>query len=177
MILKRSVGRVLAVLIALTFIAAACGGDDSGGDGAGTEVEGGETSENGVAGGEFTDLGTFLGDPPEHIDPALNVTLDAYQVINALYDGLTEINPETNEAEPLVAESFESNEDASVWTFNIRPDNQGWSNGTDTRPVTAGDRLTHGRGRRPGAGATRSTSPHRRLMSVRRGETGSPCRA
>ncbi len=34
------------------------------------------------------------------------------------------------------AETFSSNEDASVWTFNIRPDNQGWTDGT---PVTAGD--------------------------------------
>ncbi len=34
------------------------------------------------------------------------------------------------------AESWENNEDASVWTFNIRKDNTGWSDGT---PVTAGD--------------------------------------
>ena len=40
---------------------------------------------------------------------------------------------------PDWAETFTPNEDASVWTFNIRPDNQGWTNGTDTRPVTAHD--------------------------------------
>ena len=34
------------------------------------------------------------------------------------------------------AETFESNEDASVWTFHIRPDNTGWSNGD---PITAED--------------------------------------
>ena len=34
------------------------------------------------------------------------------------------------------AETFEPNADASVWTFHIRPDNKGWSDGT---PVTAGD--------------------------------------
>ena len=34
------------------------------------------------------------------------------------------------------AETWESNADASVWTFHIRPDNQGWTDGT---PVTAGD--------------------------------------
>ncbi|MDQ2683854.1 MAG: peptide ABC transporter substrate-binding protein [Chloroflexota bacterium] len=39
-------------------------------------------------------------------------------------------------AVPDWAESFESNEDATVWTFRIRPDNQGWTDGT---PVTAGD--------------------------------------
>jgi len=42
-------------------------------------------------------------------------------------------------AVPDWAETFASNEDASVWTFNIRPDNIGWTNGTDTRPVTAQD--------------------------------------
>lgn len=34
------------------------------------------------------------------------------------------------------AESWSSNDDGSVWTFNIRPDNTGWSNGD---PVTAQD--------------------------------------
>ena len=37
---------------------------------------------------------------------------------------------------PDWAETWESNEDASVWTFHIRPNNTGWSDGT---PVTAGD--------------------------------------
>jgi ABC-type oligopeptide transport system substrate-binding subunit len=42
-------------------------------------------------------------------------------------------------AVPDWAEAFSSNDDASVWTFNIRPDNIGWTNGTETRPVTAQD--------------------------------------
>lgn len=37
---------------------------------------------------------------------------------------------------PDWAESWSSNEDASVWTFNIRPNNTGW---TDGNPVTAHD--------------------------------------
>ena len=43
---------------------------------------------------------------------------------------------ENLDAIPDWAETFEPNEDASVWTFHIRPDNKGWSDGT---PVTAGD--------------------------------------
>jgi ABC-type transport system substrate-binding protein len=39
-------------------------------------------------------------------------------------------------AVPDWAETFESNEDASVWTFHIRPNNTGWSNGD---PITADD--------------------------------------
>ncbi len=76
-----------------------------------------------AAGGDFIDLGTFVGDPPEHLDPALNSTLDAYQVINAVYDGLTEVdssNPADVKIVPLLAETVEPNEDASVWTFTIK---------------------------------------------------------
>jgi ABC-type oligopeptide transport system substrate-binding subunit len=116
---------VLALLCSALLVgAAACGGDDDDDDDTGQGP--GETTEQtggGEEGGELIDGGTFVGDPPEHIDPALNVTLDAYQVVNALYDGLTEIdstdvaNPV---AKPLVAESSESNDDASVWTFKIK---------------------------------------------------------
>ena len=92
--------QLLALILGLSLVAAACGGDDDDGDGGSAET-GDEGGEEAVAGGEFVDLGTFVGDPPEHIDPALNVTLDAYQVVNSLYDGLTEIDisdPENPEA-------------------------------------------------------------------------------
>ena len=140
MTLKRSVGRLLAVLLAFMLIAAACG-DDSGDDDGGSAAEGGDTGgeESDVEtqpGGEFVDLGTFVGDPPEHIDPALNSTLDAYQVVNALYDGLTDIDatdPDNPVVVPHVAESYEPNEDASVWTFQIREGVQ-FSTGEEVLP-------------------------------------------
>ena len=109
---------------------------------------GGETTEpdtteapraaTAAAGGELIDGGTFVGDPPEHIDPALNTTLDAYQVINALYDGLTDIDstdPDNPVIKPHVAESFESNEDATVWTFKIR-EGMAFSDGEEILPST-----------------------------------------
>ena len=74
-------------------------------------------------GGEIIDGGTFIAGPPEFIDPALNQTLDAYQVINAMYDGLTDVDvsdPENARIVPLLAESYEANEDATVWTFTIK---------------------------------------------------------
>jgi ABC-type oligopeptide transport system substrate-binding subunit len=79
--------------------------------------------ESAGGGGELIDGGTFVGGPPEHIDPALNSTLDAYQVINAMYDGLTEIDatdPENTQIVPLLAESFEANADATEWVFTIK---------------------------------------------------------
>ena len=94
--------------------------------------------ESAGGGGEIIDGGTFVGDPPEHIDPALNTTLDGYQVINALYDGLTDIDlsdPENPQVVPLVAESFESNEDATVWTFTIK-EGMAFSDGEEILPST-----------------------------------------
>ncbi|HKX70154.1 MAG TPA: ABC transporter substrate-binding protein, partial [Acidimicrobiales bacterium] len=111
--------KLLALILGLSLVAAACGGDDDD-EGAGDEAA---PEEEATQGGEVVDLGTFVGDPPEHIDPALNTTLDAYQVVNAVYDGLTDIDasdPENPEIVPQVAESFESNEDATEWTFTIR---------------------------------------------------------
>ena len=51
------------------------------------------------------------------------------------FAGLLTFN-ENLEAVPDWAETFDTNADASVWTFNIRKDNTGW---TDGHPVTAGD--------------------------------------
>ncbi len=122
--------QLLALILGMSLFAAACGGDDD--DDSAAEGDD-EATEEGVAGGEFIDLGTFVGDPPEHIDPALNVTLDAYQVVNSLYDGLTDIDasdPDNPQIVPQVAESYEANDDATVWTFTIR-EGLKFSDGTD----------------------------------------------
>jgi ABC-type oligopeptide transport system substrate-binding subunit len=136
---------LLALLLGFSLIAAACGDDDDGGDSVADEGASDEgTTDTGTddaapptqAGGELIDGGTFVGDPPEHIDPALNVTLDAYQVVNAVFDGLTEVDftdPDNPEVKPLVAETVEPNEDATVWTFKIRDD----AAFSDGEPITA----------------------------------------
>lgn len=136
--------RVLALLLGLSMIAGACGNDDD--TAADDPDQTDDTTDSGDEGdpgdsagsGEFIDYGTFVGDPPEHIDPALNSTLDAYQVINAMYDGLTEVDftdPENPEVVPLLAESYEPNEDATVWTFTIK-EGQTFSNGEEILPST-----------------------------------------
>jgi len=51
------------------------------------------------------------------------------------FEGLLRFDPDLA-AIPGWAESFDTNDDASEFTFHIRPDNKGWSDGT---PVTAGD--------------------------------------
>jgi ABC-type transport system substrate-binding protein len=139
--------------MALSLVAAACGGDDDDTEeGAGdttsdTEAEAGEEPAEGEAGGELIDLGSLSSAAPEHIDPALNSTLDAYQVINAIYDGLTEFDytdPENPEVKGLVAESFEPNEDATEWVFTIK-EGLTFSDGEEVLPssfVRAWERAT-----------------------------------
>ncbi len=133
--LKRKGLQLLALFLGLSLVAAACGNDDEGDEGEGTDTT---EAPSGVAGGDFIDIGTFVGAPPEFLDPALNSTLDAYQVINAMYDGLTDIDssdPANPEIVPHVAESFEANDDASVWTFTIR-DGQTFAGGEEILPST-----------------------------------------
>ncbi len=130
---RRSI-KLLALIAGLSLIAGACGGDDDD-EGAADDTGAAEEGEP-TQGGEVIDLGTFVGDPPEYLDPALNSTLDAYQAVNALYDGLTDIDstdPENPVVVPQVAESFEPNEDATVWTFQIR-EGLSFSNGEQVLP-------------------------------------------
>jgi ABC-type transport system substrate-binding protein len=135
--LKRKGFKLLAVALGISLIAAACGDDD---DDAGGTDSGTATTEagDGVAGGDFIDGGTISAGPQEHFDPALNSTLDSYQVINAMYDGLTDLDatdPSDPQVVPHVAESFEANDDATVWTFTIR-EGQHFDSGEEILPST-----------------------------------------
>jgi len=78
---------------------------------------------------------SLLAGDPVSFDWNLNLYCEAEVEIAA---GLLTFDADLN-AIPDWAESFEPNDDASVWTFKIRKDNTGWTNGTDTRPVTAQD--------------------------------------
>jgi ABC-type oligopeptide transport system substrate-binding subunit len=113
---RRSV-KLLALIAGLSLVAGACGGDDD--DEGSTD----EPEAEGVQGGEVVDLSAFAGDPPEHIDPRINTTSAGWQVGGSLYDGLTETDfsdPENPEVRGVVAESWESNDDATEWTFTLR---------------------------------------------------------
>lgn len=83
-------------------------------------------------------------DDPVTFDWNLNLYAEAEE---ETVSGLLTFDADLN-AVPDWAETFSSNEDASVWTFKIRPDNQGWirspnkggwDNGKESRPVTAND--------------------------------------
>jgi len=120
--LQRRSMKLLVVVLGFALLAAACGDDDDNSGSSATD-SGSAKGATTQKGGDFVDLGTIVGSPLEHIDPALNTTLDGYQIINGLYDGLTEIDftdPDKPETKGLVAESWTSNADATDWTFKIK---------------------------------------------------------
>jgi peptide/nickel transport system substrate-binding protein len=104
---------VLLLLVALTFalVAASCGGDDDGGGEGGTLVFAGAAD-------------------PVVIDGALVSDGESIRVITQIFETLVGLKPGTTEVEPVLAESYEVNDDATVFTFNIR-DGVKFHDGTD----------------------------------------------
>jgi ABC-type oligopeptide transport system substrate-binding subunit len=75
---------------------------------------------------------SFLQNDPKSFDWNADLYCNAEQ---ETFAGLLTFDPDGNPVADW-AETWEPNDDASVWTFNLRPDNTGWSNGD---PVTAHD--------------------------------------
>ena len=76
------------------------------------------------------------GSEPKGLDPHLVTGVPENHIISALVEGLIAYHP-TDDLEPApgMAESWESNEDYTQWTFTIR-DDANWTNGD---PVLASD--------------------------------------
>ena len=75
------------------------------------------------------------GKAPKSLDPAFAAAPPETDLIRAVFEGLTELNPETLEAMPAAAEKWMSTDDNKTWTFHIRADAR-WANG---EPLTAED--------------------------------------
>lgn len=119
--------RLLAPAVALVLLAASCGGDDDSGDGTSATGEG-------LPADTLIDYQALSAANPNHIDPATADTRQGSQVTELLYDGLTEVDSQ-NELVPAVATEWESNEDASVWTFTLR-EGVTFSDGEAITPTT-----------------------------------------
>ena len=136
--MKRTTGAI-AVLAAATLTLTACGGggpEDSstaagGGEGL-TPAAGGECTEDKVGGtitmGEYVMLPTFMPGQGQY-----GIRGGAESA--AIYDRLMTWNPESQEFEPKLAESLESNDGNTVWTLKLR-EGVNFSNGD---PLTAED--------------------------------------
>lgn len=75
------------------------------------------------------------GKMPKTLDPARAAAAPETDIVRAVYEGLTEIDPKTLKEVPAAAEKWTSSEDLRVWTFHLRKDAR-WSNG---KRVTAED--------------------------------------
>jgi len=65
---------------------------------------------------------------PSDLDPQTVSSLQDFQIIVGLFEGLTNYDPATAEPIPGVATRWESSSDALKWTFHLRPAAK-WSNG------------------------------------------------
>lgn len=101
---------LLAGGMGMTLLLAACGGEEDGN---------GEPAENGepAAGGEFSTYNC----EPQSLTPGTSTEVCGAGVLEQLFTGLTEIDYDTYEAIPAVAESWES-EDNRTWTFHLGED-------------------------------------------------------
>ena len=72
---------------------------------------------------------------PQTLDPALGTGEPEGRIEDALFEGLTHLDPRSFAPAPGVASSWNVSDDGLVWTFHLRPEAR-WSDG---RPVTAGD--------------------------------------
>jgi oligopeptide transport system substrate-binding protein len=75
------------------------------------------------------------GGLPQTFDPAFAAAPPDTDAVRALFEGLTDYDPQTLAPVPAVATRWESSNDGRVWTFYLR-DNARWSNGEN---VTAED--------------------------------------
>jgi ABC-type oligopeptide transport system substrate-binding subunit len=75
------------------------------------------------------------GKLPKTVDPAFTAAPPETDLVRAIFEGLTELDPRTLDAKPGVAEKWIASSDLRSWTFYLRPEAK-WSNG---KPVTAQD--------------------------------------
>ncbi len=75
------------------------------------------------------------GAEPQDLDPHICTAYSDFNILIALFEGLTCIDEKTSQAVPGVAESWEVSADGLLATFHLRA-GAAWSNGD---PVTAGD--------------------------------------
>ena len=114
----KSISAILA-MVATLLLTAGCGQRE-------TQVESGIRTQT-------FHLGNLA--EPLDLDPHIITSLQDFQIIMGLFEGLTNYHPKTNLPTPGVATHWESSADAQEWTFHLR-DNARWSNG---QPVTAHD--------------------------------------
>lgn len=122
--------RLFAVLAVFALVIAACspdGADDTTTTAGDTTETTGETTETTAAPTPETTEGSMMGgtvhgalSEPPAIDPQLVSDSEGFEVARLVFDGLTLYDPAGGAVIPGVAESWEANDDNTVWTFHLR---------------------------------------------------------
>jgi oligopeptide transport system substrate-binding protein len=113
--------RGASVLLVLLLLLTACG--DTGGDGGdGATSTGDEPTQGGLIRVESQEPGS--------LDPPRGAGSEDARILRLLFDGLVGYDTETAALEPRVATDWESNEDATEWTFTLREGTR-FSNGEE----------------------------------------------
>ena len=131
--LKR--GSILGLSVPfMGMIIAACGSDDE--PAATTAGTGGTSATTAapVAGGTLN-VAIQQGDATTGLDPLNMLDLGTYGVLTQSFEYLVGLAPDGNIGDNGLATSWSTNDDATVWTFNLRPDVT-WHDGT---PFTSAD--------------------------------------
>lgn len=107
------------------------------------------------------------GGLPRVLDPAFAAAAPDTDAVRALFEGLTEYDPQSLQPVPAVAASWESSIDNRTWTFHLRK-NARWSNGDAVtaedfvrswqRVLRLGDRAPHAKLLANVEGISQSTS-------------------
>ena len=88
---------------------------------------------SGKKGGTLVDVRNFQNGDPNFIDPGLASTVQGSQVTTQIYDGLMDIDYETSELKPAVAESFKWNATSDQVVFKLKKGTK-FSNGEEVLP-------------------------------------------
>ena len=128
--MRKSLWSVLALALVL-LLAAGCAAAPA----SPADTGGAPAAEGDATAGEPITVRISTASDPSTLDPNLAQDYFSITPIEQMFLGLTNLNNETGEVEPELAESWSTSEDGLTWTFNLRQDVT-WSDGN---PVTAKD--------------------------------------
>ena len=129
---SRRVTALLAVVVLLLATACDTGEDVEVGEGEDDGVEDPGTTDEVAEGGTLV---AAISGEPDQLDPHMTSAYPSFQVLENVYDTLVQPGDPPTEAEPALAESWETSDDELTWTFSLREDVV-WHDG---EPFTADD--------------------------------------